>query len=466
MRPGAKQPASPTLNRERFLEAVLASATDYAIIALDVHGIVTSWNEGARRILGWTEAEMIGRPASVFFTEEDCQDGVPQREMRAALDQGRGTDERWHLKKHGSAFWADGEMMPLLNADGAQLGFIKILRDRTEQKLAAEKSRADAEFLRGVLASSADCIKILDLDARLVFMSERGQRVMEVSDFNAVAGCPWPDFWRQAGNATAKKAVETAKAGGVGQFQGRADTFAGTPKWWDVQVTPILGADGQPERLLAVSRDITEAKRAEEQARLLSDELQHRVKNTMAMVQAIVRQSLRTATTPQAAQQAIDQRLAAMGRAHALLMRDSWSTSDVRSVVDSSLDLHDDGAGRFKINGPEVRLNAQAAMSLALLLHELATNATKYGALSTQEGWVEIDWTAKREASQDTKALRLDLTWRELGGPPVIPPAQRGFGSRLIERGLASALEGKAVIRFLNEGVSCHVTALIKGSPD
>jgi len=233
-----------------------------------------------------------------------------------------------------------------------------------------------------------------------------------------------------------------------------------------VQVTPTLGADGQPERLLAVSHDITETKRAEEQARLLSDELQHRLKNTMAMVQAIVRQSLRTATTPQAAQEAIEQRLAAMDRAHALPMRDSWTTSDLRSVVDSSLDLHDDRTGRFKINGPEVRLNAQAATLLTLWLHELATNATKYGALLTQEGWVEIDWTAEREPSQDPKALRLHLTWRELGGRPVIPPAQRGFGSRLIERGLASALEGKAVISFLNEGVSCHVAALIKGSPD
>jgi len=464
---GAKQPSASTSNRERFLEAVLASATDYAIITLDSDGHVTSWNEGARRLLGWTEAEIIGRPASVLFTETDCQDGAPQREMLPALDQGRAIDERWHLRKGGSVFWANGEMMPLHDPDGAHLGFVKILRDDTEQKVAAEKSRADAAFLQGVLASSADCIKILDLNARLVFMSEGGQQVMGVSDFNAVAGCPWPDFWRQAGNAAAKTAIGTAKAGGVGRFHGLAETFAGSSKWWDVQVTPILGADGRPERLLAVSRDITETKRAEEQAWLLSDELQHRVKNTMAMVQAIVRQTLRRASTPQAAQETIEQRLAAMDRAHTLLMRDSWTTSDLRSVVDSSLNLHDDGAaGRFRINGQEARLNAQAAMSLTLLLHELATTATKYGALSTQEGWVEIDWTAEREPSQDPEALRLHLTWRELGGPSVISPAQQGFGSRLIERGLASALEGKAVISFLNEGVSCHVTALIKGSPD
>ncbi len=137
-------------------------------------------------------------------------------------------------------------MVPLRDDDGAHLGFLKILRDRTEQLQATEAQRADAEFLRSVLASSADCIKVLDLDAKLVFMSEGGQRVMEVSDFNAIRGCPWPDFWQDEGNADAKAAVEAAKAGRTGHFQGPAQTMAGTPRYWDVQVTPILGADGQP----------------------------------------------------------------------------------------------------------------------------------------------------------------------------------------------------------------------------
>lgn len=108
-------------------------------------------------------------------------------------------------------------------------------------------------FLEAVLASSADCIKVLDLDAKLVAMNETGQRVMEISDFNALQGCWWPDFWNGAGNAVAKAAIAKARAGGVGQFRGKADTFAGNPRWWDVMVTPILGSDGRPERLLSVS---------------------------------------------------------------------------------------------------------------------------------------------------------------------------------------------------------------------
>lgn len=122
-------------------------------------------------------------------------------------------------------------------------------------------------FLRSVLGSSGDCIKVLDLDAKLTFMSEGGMRVMEVSDFNAVRGCPWPDFWQGEGNAEAKAAVAAARAGGRGHFLGAADTLAGNPRFWDVQVTPVLGADGRPEKLLSVSRDITGIRAAEEALR-------------------------------------------------------------------------------------------------------------------------------------------------------------------------------------------------------
>src|SRR4051794_34907128 len=161
-------------DRSRLLEALLDSAIDYAIITMDLDGLVTSWNEGAHRILEWTEDEMIGQPASVFFTLEDRQKGTQHAEMQTALERGRGNDERWHQKKDGSRFWASGEMLPLKAENGEVQGFLKILRDRTDQRQAAEAQRADAEFLHSVLASSGDCIKVLDLNANLLFMNEGG----------------------------------------------------------------------------------------------------------------------------------------------------------------------------------------------------------------------------------------------------------------------------------------------------
>jgi len=129
---------------------------------------------------------------------------------------------------------------------------------------AAQPPHAAAGLLQALLAASGDCIKLLDLDGNLLFMSEGGRRAMEVSDINAVLGCPWSDFWQDSSNSHALTALATARAGGTGTFRGQADTFAGTPRWWEVQVSPLLDLDGRPERLLVISRDITAAQRAEQ----------------------------------------------------------------------------------------------------------------------------------------------------------------------------------------------------------
>ena len=109
--------------------AIVESSTDYAMVAMDLSGTITTWNTGAEHVLGWRAEEMVGRPSETFFTEEDRTAGIPAQEMRAALEQGRGIDERWHLRKDGSRFWANGELMPLKDEAGAVIGFLKILRD-------------------------------------------------------------------------------------------------------------------------------------------------------------------------------------------------------------------------------------------------------------------------------------------------------------------------------------------------
>jgi PAS domain S-box-containing protein len=136
--------------------------------------------------------------------------------------------------------------------------------DRPRDAIAT--AHADS-LLLALLASSGDCIKILDLDGSLLFMTEGGQRIMEVADFSAIQGCLWPDFWKDRGNIDANAAIEAARAGKVGQFKGFAATMAGTPKWWDVTVTLVRDAKGKPDRLLVVSRDVTESHAAAEAQR-------------------------------------------------------------------------------------------------------------------------------------------------------------------------------------------------------
>ena len=263
---GAVDPMDAMPFRKHFLDLLLDSVIDQAVIAIDLGGVVTVWNAGARAILGWTSEEIVGLPASLLFTPADREKGVPLAEMQAALLGQPGIDGRWHQKKDGARFWASGSLMPLLGGTGAIEGFVKILRDETAQHLAHRALQADAAFLRRVLAASGDCIKILDLDARSILMDECGKGVAEASDFNALPDCPWTDLWDD-GCQEARSAVEAARAGGTGQFQGMADSL----KHWDVQVTPILGTDGLPSMLLSVSRDITALKRAEEALRTSED---------------------------------------------------------------------------------------------------------------------------------------------------------------------------------------------------
>ncbi|KQT64057.1 MULTISPECIES: PAS domain S-box protein [unclassified Aureimonas] len=572
--------------REAFHRRIVESAVDFAIITLDLDGLVTSWNTGAERILGWTEAEMLGRPARIFFTEKDASEGRPEHEMRGAREAGKGTDERWHRRKDESLFFASGEMMPLMDDEERHVGYLKILRDRTEQRLAAERQRADAEFMRSVLAASDDCIKVLDLDANITFMSEGGQRVMEVSDFNAIAGCPWADFWHGEGHLQAKAAIEAAKAGGVGRFRGLANTMRGNPRHWDVQVTAIPGADGKPEKLLSVSRDVTETRDAEEQltrsqARLnlalgaagmigtwewdletdlihadehfariygvdpeeatrgapleayvrrfhpddvsafeaelarifagaeeftseyrvfqedgsvcwllargrlihdeqgkpvrfsgaavditarkrseeqredLAHEVAHRMKNTLAMVQAIVSQTLRSAPSLEEGSKAITGRLAALSRAQDILFRTSWEEAEIHDVVNGALQVHQTAGGQIHTSGPSLTLTAQQSLGLALALHELATNAAKYGATSTPEGRIHVSWTLAPEGD-------FAFDWSESGGPPVAPRTRTGFGSRLMERIVATYFEGVGTVDFAPSGLRFHLRGTTK----
>ena len=310
----------------------------------------------------------------------------------------------------------------------------------------------DPDFLRSVLEASGDCIKVLDLDGTLTFMTEAGQRLMEVSDFNAIRGCPWPDFWQGEGNADAKAAVAAALAGGRGRFQGEASTMAGTPKFWDVQVTPILGEDGRPAKLLSVSRDITAQKLAEQQQALLHEELAHRVKNTLAVVQAIASQTLRGDVTLAGARDAFTRRLATLARANDILLQSSWTAASLKAIIEAAAAVHGTASSRIAIEGPEVKIGPRAALSFALALHELSTNAVKYGALSTASGRVRISWALTRGRPQ-----AFSFEWAEVGGPPVTPPTRTGFGTRLIDRMLASSLEADVRLDYAPRGVTLTV---------
>jgi len=219
-----------------------------------------------------------------------------------------------------------------------------------------------------------------------------------------------------------------------------------------ITVSPMRDPQGNIIGASKVARDIRERKRAQQVQRLLIDELNHRIKNTLATVQAIAQQTLRRTPDPQAFTTSFTGRIRALARAHGLLTGNSFQSADLSDIVREQLAIVDRDRARISYSGPMVRLGAQPALHLALVLHELSTNAHKHGALSAPNGIVRLRWSIEGE-----DARRLELIWEESGGAPVTPPTKHGFGATLIEQSLIA--HGSDVrMEFRPSGLICTIS--------
>lgn len=226
--------------------------------------------------------------------------------------------------------------------------------------------------------------------------------------------------------------------------------------WADLFVNQVTDDKGAVVQHFISLVDTTRYKSAQRHGEMLIDELNHRVKNTLATVQSIVTQALRNSTDPQVIRESIETRIAALSRSHDLLGREKWDGVALRDLIHEALAPFRGAEGmaeRFAIEGENIRLAPKAALALGIAFNELATNAVKYGALSNESGTISISW--KIEQKPDQK--RLCLHWREKDGPPVTPPTRKGFGSRVIEQGLAHELDGKVSLEYSPGGIVCTI---------
>lgn len=228
----------------------------------------------------------------------------------------------------------------------------------------------------------------------------------------------------------------------------------GTEFWAAVFVSPVIDFNGNTVQHFASFIDLTRQKKEQAQSRMLIDELNHRVKNTLATVVSIASQAFRNSSDLNVIREAIESRLLALSRSHDLLTLEKWESAELRDLVKAAMEpfgIADGRAERFMITGKNVRFRPNAALALGIALHELATNAVKYGAFSNEVGSILIAWTVEPTPGGD----RLLLRWQEEGGPPVTPPSRKGFGSRVIERGLAQELEGTVHLDYQTDGLVC-----------
>jgi len=415
------------------------------------------------------DTPLVGRLHYEVFPE------IPQRwrEVHArALKEGQALshDADPFLNAAGQVEWIRWSVTPWFidggPMEGADQGRIGGLVLYTEVVTSSVEARL------GLEAAEARYRAVFDQVAMGVARVAPDGRFLEVNDrFCAIAGYPRSELldlgFREI---THPDDLDSDVAQADALLAGEIDTYTmekryltktGEAVWINLTVSLVRTEAGEPDYFVSIAEDINYRKAAEaEQARhhdhlrLLINELNHRVKNTLTTVQSMAAQTMKGETDMTAAFEKFEARLLGLSAVHDVLTRERWHGAALREVAERALrPFAGEGREQVRLEGPDIRLQPGAALTLALVFHELATNAVKYGALSVETGRVELTWTAEPAAE------RMRLTWVESGGPPVVAPTRRGFGSRLIERGLSGELNGAATLRFDPAGLTCVMEA-------
>lgn len=450
------EPGGP--RHDELLHMVVESSTEFAIFAMDPAGKVITWNIGAERLTGYTEQEIIGQDGDVIFTPEDRAAGVPDRERQTAKSTGRAEDDRWHLRKDGTQFWASGLLMPLRRRVP---GFVKVLRDRSEQHRAEERLR-QSEALFRLLATNIP---------QLVFRSRAtGERTWGSPQWETYAGLSDHESrrfgWLEAVHpedreftvAAWRDAQRTNEYSVEHRIKRAAD---GHYRWHQTRAKPVESLDPHTTEWVGTSTDIHELRGLQGRQKVLLSELQHRTRNLLAVVQGIAHHSSRTASSLGEFSAEFENRLVALARAQSLIEQTNHGMIKLRAIVDAEIAARG-GGDKVTVEGDDVELPPKSIQTLALALHELATNAVKYGALRQPSGRLAVSWSVQDHAGKN----RVLLDWRETGvAMPVSEgPRRRGYGTQLIERSLPYDLGAETRLEFRPDGVHCSIAVPVRAA--
>lgn len=309
----------------------------------------------------------------------------------------------------------------------------------------------DPEVAQLIVANAREYAFILMDDEGCIRTWSQGAESIFGFTAEEAVGQPCSLFFVASDVATGAPASERERARAHGRAEdSRWHLRRNGERFWGNGVTMRL-SDGSG--FLKILRDETASKLADEQRVLLLNELNHRIKNTLATVQSIAEQTLRSGKVEAATRESLTSRLLALSQAHDVLVQENWSAADLHAIVSQAMAPHLPAeAGVLEANGPPLRVNPHQAVALSLALHELATNALKYGALSASEGRVTITWNVWL----DGEGRRyMNLLWEERGGPPVKPPQETGFGTRLLAKTFGRESGGRARLEYRPTGVQC-----------
>jgi PAS domain S-box-containing protein len=430
----------------------LLQALGVAVYITDAEGRLTSYNEAAAELWGWRpplgETRWCGSwklcwPDGTALAHADCPMGVALREGRTV----RGV-EAVAERPDGTRVPFIPYPTPLRDASGVIVGAVNVLVDISGRKGAEAALARNEARLRAVIETTPECIKLVAPDGTLMQMNAAGLRMIEAGAPEEAEGRSVFDLIAPEYRVAWRENHARVCGGEAVGWEFDVVGLRGTRRNMETHATPLSLPDGRLAHL-AITRDVTPRKEAEERQALLAREVDHRAKNALAVALSLVR--LTSAEDPRRFVEAVEGRIAALAHAHGLLAEEGWSGAELRAVAKAELAPYS-GTGRIDLSGPPVWLAPTAVQSVAMVLHELATNAAKYGALSVRTGRVAVSW------EMDPMTGDLDLAWAESGGPRIAEPARReGFGSRLIEATVHSQLGGAVRKDWDPAGLRCQI---------
>ncbi|TNC47698.1 PAS domain S-box protein [Rubellimicrobium rubrum] len=438
-------------SEERF-RLTVETATDYAILTTDNEDRIIDWLPGAEAVFGWSAQEAIGQPAAILFTPEDREAGRPEWENETARREGHAPNVRWHLRKDGARVFIEGSVWRLHDAQGEPRGFLKIGQDVTERREADERLRTLMQNIPQLIWRARDTgdwiwasPQWLDFTGQSQEQS-RGQGWLDVvhPDDRARARVAWFEA-REHGGLDVEFRVRRAKDGAW--------------LWHQTRAHPMLDSGNGHVEWLGTTNEVHVLKELQERQAVMVNELQHRTRNLIGVVSSIATQIMAHTGPTDAFREEFHQRLAALSRVQDLLSRAEQEPVTLRALLQLELDAMGATKGDgIRLDGPTVRIRPTIVQILALVLHELTTNARKYGALSDGGGRLGVEWQVR----QDKGGRWLLIEWRE---EDLLPSAQGastirqggGYGRRLIERALPFTLDAQTTYVVEPTEIRCTI---------
>jgi len=465
----ASKASAPTAGWQHESSTALIDALPAAIYTTDASGRITYYNQAAAELWGrrpelgtaeWCGSWKLYRPDGTPLPHDQCPMALALKQRRPI----RGV-EAIAERPDGTRVPFIPYPTPLFDSSGALTGAVNMLvdisaRKQSEAALDREMQRRRQgdqarQHLAAIIESSDDAIVSKDLDGVIVSWNPGAERLFGYSADEIIGKSitvlippdhldEEPEILRRIRRGERIEHYETVRR----RKNGRLIDISLT-------VSPVRDDEGRIVGASKIARDITERKLAESRRDLLVAELSHRVKNTLATVISISHQSFARAPSLEDARRSFEGRIRALAQTHSRLAEAKWSGVDLESMLrDEFAPYAGDDSSNVQLSGPAVTLNPRSAVVLGMAVHELATNAAKYGALSVRSGRVGVDWDVN--ASEEDRTLT--MRWTESGGPPVTPPVRSGFGRLLLERALAADLDGKVQMVFAESGLRCTIS--------